>query len=370
MRGSPLSEKSANVSQTRDNDIIEACICKFESKNDGFGRSAIYSILVRDSSRRFWTVQKRFKDFYELHKQLVKQHPNEDIPFPSYSFYNNYIDFGNNERACALNIFLSYVVDRRLNMQILQEFLCSADENKQKDSIKHGFDWIKLYSKALNIKQRISCLVSKYKGQLKRGSVDTIETPTVSPSESCESLFSTVQVNLPKEDSLMYTPLKVLGKGNFGMVYLAKDRSTGSYCAVKCIKKGEIGELATFLNEQAILKECRDHPFFVNMINSFQTDRHLYIVLEYASGGDIFYHLQREKRFSEMRTRFYAAEIVAAIGSLHKKNIIYRDLKPENLLLDELGHILIGDFGLAKKNVDYFHRTGTFCGTIEYLGKN
>lgn len=81
----------------------------------------------------------------------------------------------------------------------------------------------------------------------------------------------------------------------------------------------------------------------------------------------LFFHLQKERSFSESRSRFYAAEIASALGYLHKNNIIYRDLKPENLLLDKDGHVVLTDFGLCKENIKPSDRTETFCGTPEYL---
>ena len=76
-----------------------------------------------------------------------------------------------------------------------------------------------------------------------------------------------------------------------------------------------------------------------------------YFVLDYVNGGELFFHLQQEKRFPVPRARFYAAEITSAIGFLHNLNVVYRDLKPENILLDSDGHVVLTDFGLCKENV-------------------
>jgi len=93
----------------------------------------------------------------------------------------------------------------------------------------------------------------------------------------------------------------------------------------------------------------------------------LYFVMEYCSGGELFYHLGRAGRFSENRTRFYAAEIVLALEHLHKLGIVYRDLKPENVMLDQEGHIVITDFGLSKEGIEDNTSAHSFCGTPEYL---
>jgi len=100
---------------------------------------------------------------------------------------------------------------------------------------------------------------------------------------------------------------------------------------------------------------------------SFQTPDKLYLVMDFINGGELFYHLQSERRFSPERSRFYAAEIVLGLEHLHKNGIIYRDLKPENLLLDASGHIKMTDFGLSKEGLANADRTNTFCGTPEYL---
>jgi len=92
--------------------------------------------------------------------------------------------------------------------------------------------------------------------------------------------------------------------------------------------------------------------------------------MDFVNGGELFFHLQQERAFSEQRARFYAAEITSAIGHLHKLDIIYRDLKPENILLDREGHIRLTDFGLCKvmlSSEGREGRTATFCGTPEYL---
>lgn len=100
---------------------------------------------------------------------------------------------------------------------------------------------------------------------------------------------------------------------------------------------------------------------------SFQTADKLYFVLDCINGGELFYHLQRKRCFLEPQACFYAAEIARALGYLHSMNIVYRDLKPGNILLDSQGHIVLTDFGLCKENVEHNGTTFTFCGTPEYL---
>nr|AZJ37421.1 AKT-1b [Haemonchus contortus]AZJ37422.1 AKT-1b [Haemonchus contortus] len=168
--------------------------------------------------------------------------------------------------------------------------------------------------------------------------------------------------------------LKVLGKGTFGKVILCKEKRTSKLYAIKILKKEVIiarEEVTHTLTENRVLQRCK-HPFLTELKYSFQTADRLCFVMEFAIGGDLYYHLNREVQiskegFSEPRARFYGAEIVLALGYLHANNIVYRDLKLENLLLDKDGHIKIADFGLCKEEISFGDKTSTFCGTPEYL---
>lgn len=163
--------------------------------------------------------------------------------------------------------------------------------------------------------------------------------------------------------------LKVLGKGTFGKVIMCREKSTQHLYAIKILKKSVIiakDEVAHTLTENRVLQKSR-HPFLTALTYSFQTPDRLCFVMEYVNGGELFYHLSKVRVFSEDRTRFYGAEIISALGYLHQNNIVYRDLKLENLLLDKEGHIKIADFGLCKEEMFYGASTKTFCGTPEYL---
>lgn len=118
--------------------------------------------------------------------------------------------------------------------------------------------------------------------------------------------------------------------------------------------------------EKHVLKTLK-HPFITSLVYSFQTKDLLCFVMEYVCGGDLFFHLTREGKFTEEKSKFYTAEISFAIGYLHENGIIYRDLKLENVLVDSFGHIKLADFGLCKMNMYRESKTKTFCGTIEYL---
>uniref|UniRef100_A0AAZ3QYB9 Serum/glucocorticoid regulated kinase 2 n=1 Tax=Oncorhynchus tshawytscha TaxID=74940 RepID=A0AAZ3QYB9_ONCTS len=131
--------------------------------------------------------------------------------------------------------------------------------------------------------------------------------------------------------------LAVIGKGTYGKVLLAKLKADNKFYAVKVLQKKVIlkkKEQKNIMAERNVLLKSLKHPFLVGLHYSFQTPEKLYFVLDYVNGGEIFFHLQRERCFLEPRARFYAAEVASAIGYLHSLNIVYRDLKPENILLD------------------------------------
>jgi len=163
--------------------------------------------------------------------------------------------------------------------------------------------------------------------------------------------------------------LKVLGKGTFGKVILCREKASSHLYAIKILKKTVIiakDEVTHTLTENRVLQTTK-HPFLTQLKYSFQTADRLCFVMEYVNGGELFFHLSKVRVFSEDRTRFYGAEIISALGYLHSHNIVYRDVKLENLLLDKDGHIKIADFGLCKEEMFYGASTKTFCGTPEYL---
>jgi len=164
--------------------------------------------------------------------------------------------------------------------------------------------------------------------------------------------------------------LNVIGKGSFGKVIQVRKKDNGRIYAMKVLNKDMIvqrQELNHAKAEKNVLQKLV-HPFLVNLNYSFQTPDKLYFVMDYVNGGELFYHLQKDKRFSEDRARFYLAEIALGLEYLHANGVLYRDLKPENLLLTADGHICLTDFGLAKEGlICEDSRTSTFCGTPEYL---
>ncbi|KAJ6233718.1 ribosomal protein S6 KINASE [Anaeramoeba flamelloides] len=165
--------------------------------------------------------------------------------------------------------------------------------------------------------------------------------------------------------------LSVIGKGSDGKVLLVKELHSGKLFAMKTIKKSILADheqVRQTMSERNVLMRVR-HPFLVGLKYSFQTEEKLYMVLDYAPGGELFFHLRNSKFFTESRTCLYAAEIILGLEHLHKMDIVYRDLKPENILLDKHGHIKITDFGLVKTDLNkkLGGKTKTICGTPQYV---
>lgn len=165
--------------------------------------------------------------------------------------------------------------------------------------------------------------------------------------------------------------LAVLGKGNFGKVMLAESRHTSQLCAIKVLKKDfivENDEAESVKSEKRVFLTANKerHPFLLNLHCCFQTENRIYFVMEYISGGDLMWHIQKA-RFSSKRAKFYACEVLLGLKYFHDNGIVYRDLKLDNILLTVTGHIKIGDYGLCKENMWHKSTTGTFCGTPEFM---
>ena len=164
--------------------------------------------------------------------------------------------------------------------------------------------------------------------------------------------------------------IKVIGKGSFGKVFLVRHKSLGTLHALKVLKKEFIirkNQVEHTKTERSVLGYIH-HPYVVGLTMAFQTHDKLFFVLDYCAGGELFFHLGKMGRFPEERAKFYAAQITLALEYVHTLGVIYRDLKPENVLLDEKGNIRLTDFGLSKENVRG-HSSGasSFCGTPEYI---
>lgn len=172
---------------------------------------------------------------------------------------------------------------------------------------------------------------------------------------------------------------RVLGTGGFGKVFLVSKTSgaqNGKFYAMKVLKKAvivrnkETKEVEREINfyaklERDVLASVR-HPFIVDLKYAFQARNKVYLIMEYLAGGELFMQLQKERMLMEDTAIFYLSQVLLALEHLHTQGIIYRDLKPENVMLDRRGHVKLTDFGCIKESSNE-ELNYTFCGTVEYM---
>ncbi|CAK64739.1 unnamed protein product (macronuclear) [Paramecium tetraurelia] len=163
--------------------------------------------------------------------------------------------------------------------------------------------------------------------------------------------------------------VKCIGVGGFSRVYMVKKKSNGRFYAMKLIDK----EFILQHKKQGIVQNERDimtvldHPFIIKLEYAFESKNFIVFVLEFCSGGELFWQLRQVKRMTEEQARFYFTEICLAMFYLHSLSVVYRDIKPENILIDLDGHIRIADFGLSKPNMTEDDYAYSFCGSPEYM---
>lgn len=157
-----------------------------------------------------------------------------------------------------------------------------------------------------------------------------------------------------------------LGNGAFGTVRLCREKTTGKLFCVKILDRNKIRFLKQrehIINERTIMFSV-NHPFIVKLFCTFKSPACLFFLMEFVAGGELFNYIRAEGQFTNETTKLVAAEIILALQYLHNQDIIYRDIKPENLLVDHLGHLKLTDFGFAK-HID--ERTNSMCGTLDYM---
>jgi len=296
-------------------DFVSSVSIDTWKKKDGLFGYTTYILHCELMTKKAWTVERRYKQFLELHEKLIKKIPEvATFMFPEKTWFN-----------CTRTViyYRAYLFEDYLR------------------------DILGILPRPVELDEFLE--VSKHLRQS-------------SPSK----------VHLSPRD---FHLLHVIGQGAYGVVFLVRPTYSkkNDLYAMKVLKKDEFrrrGQLEHAKTEQKIL-EMLHHPFIIRMHSAFQSADKMYMVLEYCKGGELYKHLKSARRFSELVMRFYCLELCLALEFLHSQNIIFRDLKPENILLNADGHIKLTDFGLAK----LFHqgqkleelKASTFCGTPEYL---
>uniref|UniRef100_A0A3B1JWN4 Ribosomal protein S6 kinase related a n=2 Tax=Astyanax mexicanus TaxID=7994 RepID=A0A3B1JWN4_ASTMX len=200
-------------------------------------------------------------------------------------------------------------------------------------------------------------------------------------SHICEEAQST-EINLLPTSTSMFLPefpqrgegnmhLQITGfiaKGSFGPILKVKDWAKDKAFAIKVLPKSEVLRLGVLeqSKEEVIIQRQLRHPFLLSLEDCWQSQRHLFIMCEYCSTGDLYTYWTLTGQFDEKEIRVFAAELGSALGFLHDFGIIHRDVKMENILLTEQGHLRLADFGLSRR-LECGERAFTICGTIQYM---
>ncbi|KAB2574724.1 cAMP-dependent protein kinase type 2 [Lasiodiplodia hormozganensis] len=188
----------------------------------------------------------------------------------------------------------------------------------------------------------------------------------VTPAGGQQAATPSVRTTKGKYTLNDFSIQRTLGTGSFGRVHLVQSKHNQRYYAIKVLKKAQVVKMkqVEHTNDERRMLQKVKHPFLITLWGTFQDSKNLYMVMDFVEGGELFSLLRKSQRFPNPVAKFYAAEVTLALDYLHSQNIIYRDLKPENLLLDRHGHLKITDFGFAKEVPDI---TWTLCGTPDYL---
>ena len=334
-----------------------------------------FCIHVRVAAGYSWVVERRYTQFYVLHKLLKKRFPDEigKLRFPAKKMFFSLASSTVEERRKTFQEYLRFLLQLRPRPMDLNSFLeVSEHASLPRDELEAGSARAAAEAGALGVSldgkdDLVAAAMAKQAGQ-KDG------------KDGAEGLLAVEDAGKVSIED--FELLKTLGKGSFGRVFLVRrvqkkvlsERRTGSnhnLYAMKVLKKSEVKrrrQVEHTKTERHIMGTIgQSHPFIVTLQYAFQTKDKLYMVTNYCRGGELFFHLKKMRRFTEEMCRFYSAEIILALEHLHKNDIVYRDLKPENVLLEEDGNIRITDFGLSRENVDTPTGATTFCGTPEYL---
>ncbi|KAF2074596.1 hypothetical protein CYY_004103 [Polysphondylium violaceum] len=294
----------------------------------------------------------------EVNLHLHEDEPKDEQP----SFHipaSNINTFGNLVPLSTAYVPYQQQQQQHQQQQQQQQFVKSA-------SLPHSFS---TYIPSNNVSHDVNFNTNREETSQQQQQTSSQQQQQQQQSQQQEPQLNSYYLPTPsnaRERLKEFKQVRVIGTGTFGKVYLVQNVNDRKFYAMKCLNKAYVVQLkqVEHLNSEKSILASIHHPFIVNLYQAFQDEKKLYLLFEYVAGGEVFTHLRRSMKFTNSTAKFYAAEIVLALEFLHKQNIVYRDLKPENLLIDNEGHIKITDFGFAKRVED---RTFTLCGTPEYL---
>ncbi|KAF4505397.1 hypothetical protein G6O67_007353 [Ophiocordyceps sinensis] len=201
---------------------------------------------------------------------------------------------------------------------------------------------------------------------LSGSSSSRVSDETIDEAKAAAALVE--QPSAPKQFHLgMFEIGRPLGKGKFGRVYLAKERTSGFICALKVLHKSElqVGGVERQVRREIEIQSNLRHPNILQLFGHFHDTKRVFLILEFAGKGELYKHLRREIRFPEWKAAQYIAQMASALRYLHRKHVIHRDIKPENILVGIHGEVKISDFGWSVHAPN--NRRKTMCGTLDYL---
>lgn len=364
---------------------------------------AVYVICVQQETLQSWTVYRPYISFIEVSEQLkCLNAPIDSVPILCEDV--RYLENLENNRS-SLDAWLQTIVSNPLLLrtQSMYQFLC-ADANiappfmeihwkaRSPNTFDDDMEMEEMFDKQTSANddsmeddacdneasRNISTSSIKdhsWRVQPSRDDSDGIDIQSISLVREAEFFYkndTNMDVGGQKQTISLeaFDIMKVIGKGSFGKVFLVREKSSKIIYAMKVLKKEYVirkNQVEHTKTERNVLGKV-NHPFIVGLNMAFQTSDKLFFVLDYCSGGELFFHLGKVGRFPEPRAKFYTAEIVLALEYVHGLGVVYRDLKPENVLLDSKGNVRLTDFGLSKEGVrDHSTGANSFCGTPEYI---
>jgi len=302
---------------------------------------------AQEKAPRSWTVFRRYNHFRGLQEKLKKLNYSVASLPPKRLFKSNFDPEFLRERRAQLE-------------EWLQGTLALKRDSATKSQVPSGATSI---DREIDMRRFLTAKANTPPFRM--------TTPVVAADSQSE--FSKRMNENPTQQTVSladFQLIQMLGVGAYGRVILVEHRINNTLYAMKVLSKAaaiEAKQMEYINTERRLLAKLR-HPFICSLHYAFQTARKLYLILDYCPGGELFTQIGRHSRFSERRTRFYTAELVLALGHIHSIGVVYRDLKPENVLLDSRGHVKLVDFGLSKDGVKAISGcTFSFCGTPEYL---
>ena len=314
---------------------------------------AVYNMKKKESKRRILYTNIKGITYSDLTNEFVIHGIDDEYDY-------DYISDERDIILCYISVFYQIETQKifkicQVNEKNLKNYVTGKKEKKKDNSFSKMNEKYLINTEEFQKKILNEILISPINNEKKNE--QKIETTIFSNHKTVKSVTL--------DD---FEILKVLGRGSFGKVCLVRNKQTKEIYAMKSLKKDVLldnDQVESTILEKKILEQLQ-HPFLVGLVFCFQSEERIYFVMPFIRGGELFRHLRKEKYFDEDKVRFYAASIGIALDYLHNKGIIYRDIKPENILIGEDGYIKLIDFGMAKmlkKN----EKATSFCGTPEYL---